>query len=111
MRRRKKQCFCNAFDLALDNPDLTYVEGYAKTGRQPEVLHAWVVDKSNRVVDNTWDNPESNEYFGIPLDRLYVEDIITRIGSFGVLCQGQDEEVLDFLRKGLPKKALANTGN
>jgi hypothetical protein len=68
-----KNCFQDAANLAMDHPDLTYVEGYATTGIIP-VHHAWCADKDGKVIDPTWaalgDNDEGIEhrsYYGIPI--------------------------------------------
>jgi len=73
--------------LATENPDYTYVEGYA-FGIIP-IVHAWVVDSNGTVVDNTWreDLVESEDraYLGIPLKLSYVNKVIVRREKFGVL--------------------------
>lgn len=60
---RKQQCFRNALELASENPDYTYVEGYAFF--MIPIHHAWVVDRSGNVIDNTWDELGSC-YRGVP---------------------------------------------
>jgi len=81
------ECYRNAYYLATENPDYTYVEGYA-FGIIP-IVHAWVVDSNGTVVDNTWreDLVESEDraYLGIPLKLSYVNKVIVRREKFGVL--------------------------
>lgn len=48
-----RQCFNNAYELAVENPGLTYVEGYAMHSVLP-TPHAWVVDEDDRIIDPTW---------------------------------------------------------
>jgi hypothetical protein len=65
-----KECYHNAAILSLALPDLTYVEGVAR-GILP-VSHAWCINESNEVVDNTWPYNPSDEYFGIAFNREYI---------------------------------------
>lgn len=69
-RRAMKFCFANAISLArLPSGRLTYCEGYAV---RPDIglraHHAWVIDAERRVVDPTWDRPETCSYLGVPID-------------------------------------------
>lgn len=63
---RPRECFANALMVAMSEPDLRYVEGFA-TSIIP-VEHAWVVDKHGAVYDPTWvmlDTPWTPDYFGV----------------------------------------------
>lgn len=60
----KRHCFFNAFTLALDNPELTYMEGFAHYILP--IHHAWVVDPEGRAIDNTWEDGHGAAYYGIP---------------------------------------------
>jgi hypothetical protein len=71
---KEKECFKNAFNLAVEHPHLTYVEGYAcrEIGRgfYFPTLHAWVVDEKGVVIDPTWrpygdDRDKNAAFFGI----------------------------------------------
>jgi hypothetical protein len=48
-----RNCFGNAFEMATDYEDLTYVEGYARTSHII-VNHAWLEDRNGRIIDPTW---------------------------------------------------------
>jgi hypothetical protein len=65
-RGQKRECFRNAIRLAKRNPNtLRYVEGYALGSALPILIHhAWVIDAEDRVIDVTWDEPETCHYFG-----------------------------------------------
>lgn len=86
-RAEAGMCFRNATHLAWADPGgLTYCEGYAF----PEDLdipieHAWCVDQSGHVVDNTWSSPESSVYFGVPLALKYVAGVLAKKRTFGVV--------------------------
>lgn len=63
---RQGQCYRNAFQLAQLDPDrYTYVEGWAQ-GIIP-VMHAWVVDEDDQVLEPTW-RDGGTAYFGVRFD-------------------------------------------
>jgi len=66
-----KQCFANAARLALREPTLTYVEGFAHSGLIP-VHHAWTVDLKGRVIDPTWRTRPEDEYAHKVHDMAYL---------------------------------------
>lgn len=74
---RPKLCYWNAYELALGEPSLTYVEGYAATARVGGVpiFHAWCCDRDGRVIDPTWRFVRNAEagYFGIPIKADFVK--------------------------------------
>jgi hypothetical protein len=84
-RGEMKMCFKNAFDLSINNQDLIYCEGYALTPGLFPILHAWCQDQDGNVIDNTWDNPEEVEYYGVQFCTLYVIDAISDRGCYGVI--------------------------
>lgn len=104
-KRAFRQCFRNAFELAQDHPELTYVEGYADAGIIP-VEHAWCVDRVGRVVDPTWRAAKTAEsaYFGVALATRWVTARIVRTGVYGAFCW---RNIRDLLEHGLPPEALA----
>lgn len=83
-RMTVKECFSNALHLALDDEDLTYVEGYAQSPMIP-TSHAWVIDRNGEVIDPTWDTPESNGYFGIAFDTEFALRLVDQQGYYGLL--------------------------
>ena len=83
-----KECYTNAYRLAIDE-DLVYVEGYAYSGLIP-VLHAWCLDKDDKVIDPTWENPEDCGYFGIPIDEKYLIGTVMAKGTYGVIDNWKD---------------------
>lgn len=80
-----KQCYTNAYHGAMDNDDLTYVEGLASTKSLPgfPVEHAWNVNKQGQVIDPTWN--DGSAYFGIPFKTDYIQKVAVRSGVYGVL--------------------------
>lgn len=96
-RGKQGECFANAYRLARYNDELTYVEGYA-TSIIP-VHHAWCVDKRGRVIDNTWDKPETCAYYGVAMDIDAVSAFIVRNKVYGVLGNGVNIEELEKLVK------------
>jgi hypothetical protein len=78
-----KECFHNAAMLAIEHPELTYVEGYAKGAIIP-VHHAWCVDDKGNVIDNTWPDP-GEEYVGVPFRTKWLTRYIVKNKTYGVL--------------------------
>src|SRR5688572_1430432 len=70
-RGNKKECFLNAFVMAVTH-NLTYVEGYAVLlGIPLAVLHAWCIDDVGVVLDNSW-KPVGVGYLGVPFDTQFI---------------------------------------
>jgi len=82
-----KECYKNASLLVMMRPDLTYVEGFAKSARTGDLsfLHAWAVDKQGNVIDPTWPTPDKNQYFGVKYDREKYLQYLYKAKLYGVL--------------------------
>jgi len=82
---RQKECFKNAFELAMMDPTLTYCEGYGLHMIPTE--HAWVVDQDGNVIDNTWRDfgDEPPQYFGVKMPFDFVNDTIISQEHYGVI--------------------------
>lgn len=91
-------CFMNAAQSviwdgsrpkALQDLDLTYVEGYAM---RPSVgiplHHAWLESPSGEVLDLTWRNPEGCLYWGVSVSTDDLRFTLMRTGVYGVLDLG-----------------------
>jgi hypothetical protein len=80
------RCFSNAqravvAAVSAGRMPLTYVEGYACSGNLAVCLpihHAWLIDDEGRVVDQTWESPETSVYFGVAFSARYVMEIADR---------------------------------
>lgn len=70
---QKRQCFYNCTMLALEHPELTYVEGYGCN--MIPTMHAWCIDAQGRVVDPTWDYREGLNYYGVAFSRDYLRQV------------------------------------
>jgi len=81
-----KDCFMNAWHLAIDRPDLTYVEGYASS--IIPVLHAWCVDKQGNVIDPTWGTGKA--YYGVLFTKDYIMKTAMRRKIFGIIDNYQE---------------------
>lgn len=80
-----RACYSNATTLALENPDLTYVEGWAQPPSLIPVHHAWLVDRKGFVHDPTWDYKDGVVYAGIPFKTDFVLKKIVKHEEYGVL--------------------------
>jgi hypothetical protein len=78
-----KQCFSNATSIALDNPSLRYVEGFAV--RVIPIHHAWLIDEAGNVIDPTWDRPEEGEYCGVVFDTDTLRRELLKLKYYGIL--------------------------
>jgi len=82
-RGKMKECFRNAYLLALSRPYMTYCEGYAVGNGLMPVMHAWCIDENGQVVDVTW--KDGKDYFGVPFKISYVSRIIRAKNSYGII--------------------------
>lgn len=92
-RKEMKQCFANSQRTLIErwwagDESLTYVEGFAyhgKLGTTFKVHHGWLVDEEGRVIDLTWECPESSIYFGVPFQTEYVKQQASTSGMWATL--------------------------
>ena len=96
-----KQCYMNATKLAISKRELTYVEGLAYTPKlgPMAVAHAWVVDKEGKVIDNTWDEPETCQYFGVPVPTSRLEMWMVKTKVYGIF-GGADKASRELIKSG-----------
>lgn len=81
-------CYQNATRLLMAHDGIDYCEGIAyndKLGDNMGFMHAWGVTKDGKVVDPTWDHPESNRYFGVKYDEKKYLSHIMKTRYYGVL--------------------------
>lgn len=76
-------CFYNTLQMCLEDPSLTYMEGYA--GAIIPMHHAWALDSKGQVIDTTWDDPEGRSYLGIPFQTDYVKSAAEKSGYYSVM--------------------------
>ncbi len=69
------QCFKNATLYALARDDVFYTEGYAIDPNFPvPIQHAWLVDRTGKVIDPTWRQSKDHTYFGMAFQRAFVAE-------------------------------------
>ncbi len=105
-----KQCFKNAAQLAMENRDYVYVEGFATVKELPgyPIAHAWVVDKDGNVIDNTWTTP-GNSYFGIPFETDFLLETVTDTGYWGLIPEFPSKKYNPF-KDGFGEGAILQEG-
>jgi hypothetical protein len=81
------QCFMNATHLAIERPELTYVEGKVAC-HGIGIDHAWCVDAGGVVHDPTirdGDDGHISDYFGVPFKTAYLCKAIVWNRYYGLL--------------------------
>lgn len=89
-----KECYSNAGRYALDNEELTYVEGYAHS--VIPVPHAWCIDDEGLVVDPTWRDAADCEYFGVPFTTTYLRRRILQTEVWGIFWSEGGGEIINL---------------
>lgn len=89
-----RQCYENAGLLCIGNPGLTYVEGYAQPPGLPPVHHAWCIDMDGRVIDNTFRDCSSSQYFGVPIRAETLRALVEKTGRWGLFAEMMTPELL-----------------
>jgi hypothetical protein len=86
-RGKMGECYKNASLLVLEREDLDYAEGFARNSSTGDItfMHAWAVDKQGNVIDNTWDHPETNKYFGVVYNRDKYLKSLFKAKKYGVI--------------------------
>ena len=104
-----KLCFMNAYNLAIEDDRLTYVEGFALN--IIPIHHAWNIDREGRLVENTWKTP-GVEYFGVPFKTIYVAEAINETGRYSLMFNPHFRRILnDQLSDMLPEQYLKSSCN
>ena len=91
-----RQCYYNAGMLALENPELAYVEGFGLRPGLIPVHHAWCLDPDGRVVETTWPFDEAAEYWGIPLRTDFLREQVRNSSTWGILAEHIPRDILDL---------------
>lgn len=79
------QCYMNAAHAVLENPKLTYVEGYISVHGVP-ISHAWTVDEQGKVRDYTIRDPKGIQgYYGVPFQQKFLEKQLLKNKIYGLL--------------------------
>lgn len=112
--REQGLCFMNCTLMALEDPTLTYVEGYVLSYGIP-IEHAWV-HHQGKLVEPTirslkGGRPEHlSGYFGVEFSTQYVRRTIIKNGYYGILgynCRKTLPDLLSGKSKFRPKKEAA----
>jgi len=82
-----RECYRNAYKLSQLNNDLQYVEGIA-IGIIP-TKHAWCVTLDGKVVDPTWPPKYRIAYFGVPIDKRWLNKVICATQRYGLIEEWQ----------------------
>jgi len=81
---KRHGCYSASQLHAANAAEVTYVEGYGLLSIVHP--HAWCIDAEGQVIDRTWTGqkgrPIGQAYFGVPLDRTYVAELLL-VRGFG----------------------------
>lgn len=100
-----RNCYQNAFDMAMEWPELTYVEGFALGSFMP-VMHAWLEHDDGTIIDPTWSQPELQQhaesavYLGVRFERSLLFSLTHEYRIYGIYT-GDSETNCPILRYGL----------
>jgi hypothetical protein len=87
-KRKAKQCYANAADIALYKGGGTYVEGFAVNNKFAlPLLHAWITVDGADAMDPTLD-AKDYEYYGVAFDKDTLLKEMLRNGHYGLLDTG-----------------------
>lgn len=100
-----KNCFKNAATLALMNTNFKYFEGYAVSVLGIPVLHAWVEDESENIIDNTWKEPHKSFYLGVYFDDKTLKRELIKNEVYGLLDLGYCTNI-DLIKNFKDKKVI-----
>jgi hypothetical protein len=89
-----RQCYENAGTLCIENRNLTYVEGYALSPGLPPIHHAWCVDADGCVIDNTFQDSDRVQYFGVPIRAKTLRKLVEESGRWGLFPEMMTPELL-----------------
>lgn len=81
-------CYMNSFHAVIEDPSLTYMEGFCSTMGIP-IQHAWCLNRKGKVIETTLPNAEG--YFGIPFQWDYVRRTAIRTRLYGIISFTNDE--------------------
>lgn len=100
-----QQCFSNCTHLALEKPDLFYVEGFVAC-YGVSIHHAWLTNAKGELIDPTMrDDPESrlSHYFGVVFNTDYVKRTTMKNKVYGLLDGYHNRKTLPALLEGKSK--------
>jgi hypothetical protein len=86
-RMEQGMCYMNCTHSVLENPLLTYCEGFVSVYGVP-LEHAWLLDRDGNVIDPTLTaHPEGRvtEYFGVAFSTEYLLQAAMRNKYYGLL--------------------------
>jgi hypothetical protein len=101
----RKECFRNAYGLAVVRNRGTYVEGFVrgKVGADPLIIHhAWITIDGVHSIDPTLPDAPEYLYYGIPFSN--------EIAARAMLARGYYYGVLDLLVEKPDQAALLKLG-
>lgn len=114
-----RECYRNAWEVALANPNMIYTEGYAFAFSHA-IDHAWLTDRTTgEVVDPTWatvraaysqktrdaEGPGGVEYLGVRFSKRFLGERIRKHRTFGLLTSLHLAKN-DMLRRGFVTEPL-----
>ena len=102
-----RECFFNAYRIAIDEPDLLYTEGYGLVFGIP-MDHAWLTHKSTgQIIDPTWvgvadqsGEVESVAYLGVKFSAGFIVER-SRVSGYPSVMLGNTIHHRHILTQGL----------
>lgn len=106
------ECYSNATHLVqmarwTSKEPLRYCEGFVREkgdGMGMSFLHGWALDADDKVIDNTIDDPENHEYWGVTYDTKDYLRHVMDTQYYGVL-GGDEDDAMKVIAAGGIKKS------
>lgn len=90
------RCYANAGELALESPELVYMEGFAHGCVPVPVHHAWLVTPRGEVIDPTWGESPDAQYYGVAYATEFLLAQVEEQRAWGI---GAEHLPLSLLEK------------
>lgn len=94
-RMEMGRCYANAGELAIQSPELVYMEGFAHGPVPVPVHHAWLVSPTGEVIDPTWGESPQAQYYGVAYTTEFLLAQVEKQGCWGIGAEHLPQAILE----------------